>query len=273
MVSVSMSGAELWRVRAARRCRATRRLRDGSAGIRPRLTRGRRYNKDRTWYLKSSATDTRSGHEPAISLLHPFVDERTNSALVASSSALTNPMLDATVAAPQRADRDRHRGARDRGAEDAHRRQLPARLPADVRVLRAASSCPAWASPGHIARKIAATLASTGTPAFFVHPGEASHGDLGMITHKDVVLALSNSGETDELLTILPVIKRQGIPLIVMTGNPGLVAGDDGRRASGCQRARRSLPAGPRADREHDRGAGHGRCAGDRAARSARIHR
>ena len=72
---------------------------------------------------------------------------------------------------------------------------------------------------GHIARKIAATLASTGTPAFFVHPGEASHGDLGMITPKDVVLALSNSGETDELLTILPVIKRQGNPLIVMTGN------------------------------------------------------
>jgi arabinose-5-phosphate isomerase len=73
---------------------------------------------------------------------------------------------------------------------------------------------------GHIARKIAATLASTGTPAFFVHPGEASHGDLGMITRKDVVLALSNSGETDELLTILPAIKRLGNPLIVMTGNP-----------------------------------------------------
>jgi len=73
---------------------------------------------------------------------------------------------------------------------------------------------------GHIARKIAATLASTGTPAFFVHPGEASHGDLGMITQKDVVLALSNSGETDELLTILPLIKRQGIPLIAMSGNP-----------------------------------------------------
>jgi arabinose-5-phosphate isomerase len=72
---------------------------------------------------------------------------------------------------------------------------------------------------GHIARKIAATLASTGTPSFFVHPAEASHGDLGMITQKDVVLALSNSGETDELLTILPLIKRQGIPLIVMSGN------------------------------------------------------
>ncbi len=73
---------------------------------------------------------------------------------------------------------------------------------------------------GHVARKIAATLASTGTPAFFVHPGEASHGDLGMILPSDVVLALSYSGETDELLVILPVIKRQGIPLIVITGNP-----------------------------------------------------
>ena len=74
---------------------------------------------------------------------------------------------------------------------------------------------------GHVARKIAATLASTGTPAFFVHPGEASHGDLGMILPQDVVLAISYSGETDELLVILPVIKRQGIPLIVITGKAG----------------------------------------------------
>ncbi|BBL71193.1 KpsF/GutQ family sugar-phosphate isomerase [Methylogaea oryzae] len=73
---------------------------------------------------------------------------------------------------------------------------------------------------GHIAGKIAATLASTGSPAFFVHPGEASHGDLGMITPGDVVLALSNSGETDEILTILPLIKRIGIPLVAMTGEP-----------------------------------------------------
>jgi arabinose-5-phosphate isomerase len=73
---------------------------------------------------------------------------------------------------------------------------------------------------GHIGGKIAATLASTGSPAFFVHPGEASHGDLGMVTAKDVVLALSNSGETAELLTILPLIKRLGVPLIAMTGNP-----------------------------------------------------
>ncbi|NJA04531.1 KpsF/GutQ family sugar-phosphate isomerase [Methylococcaceae bacterium WWC4] len=72
---------------------------------------------------------------------------------------------------------------------------------------------------GHIAGKIAATLASTGTPAFFVHPGEASHGDLGMITRQDVVLALSNSGETGEILTILPIIKRLGVPLVAMTGN------------------------------------------------------
>ena len=73
---------------------------------------------------------------------------------------------------------------------------------------------------GHIARKIAATLASTGTPAFYVHPGEAGHGDLGMITGDDVVLALSYSGESDEVLMLLPVLTRQGNPLIAMTGKP-----------------------------------------------------
>jgi arabinose-5-phosphate isomerase len=71
---------------------------------------------------------------------------------------------------------------------------------------------------GHIGRKIAATLASTGTPAMFVHPAEASHGDLGMIKAIDLVLAISNSGESDELVSILPVLKRQGVPLIAMTG-------------------------------------------------------
>jgi arabinose-5-phosphate isomerase len=71
---------------------------------------------------------------------------------------------------------------------------------------------------GHIGSKIAATLASTGTPAMFVHPGEASHGDLGMIKAVDVVLAISNSGESDELVSILPVLKRLGVPLIAMTG-------------------------------------------------------
>lgn len=72
---------------------------------------------------------------------------------------------------------------------------------------------------GHIGTKIAATLASTGTPAFFVHPAEASHGDLGMITANDVVIAISNSGETNELLTILPLLKRRRVPLIAFTGN------------------------------------------------------
>jgi arabinose-5-phosphate isomerase len=71
---------------------------------------------------------------------------------------------------------------------------------------------------GHIGNKLAATFASTGTPAFFVHPGEASHGDIGMLTAQDVVLAISYSGETDELITILPVIKRLDVPLIGMTG-------------------------------------------------------
>ena len=74
---------------------------------------------------------------------------------------------------------------------------------------------------GHVARKIAATMASTGTPAFFVHPAEASHGDLGMVTRDDVFVALSNSGSTDELLTIVPVVKRQGARLIAITGDPG----------------------------------------------------
>ena len=73
---------------------------------------------------------------------------------------------------------------------------------------------------GHVARKIAATMASTGTPAYFVHPAEASHGDLGMITRDDVLLALSNSGESEELLRIVPLVKRQGARLISMTGDP-----------------------------------------------------
>src|SRR5687768_6386613 len=73
---------------------------------------------------------------------------------------------------------------------------------------------------GHIARKIASTLASTGTPAFFVHPAEASHGDLGMVTRDDVFVALSNSGETFEVLAIVPLVKRQGAKLIALTGNP-----------------------------------------------------
>ncbi len=79
---------------------------------------------------------------------------------------------------------------------------------------------------GHIGCKIAATLASTGTPAFFVHPGEASHGDMGMITAADVVLAISNSGETKEILVLLPLITRLGVPLITVTGRPNSTLAD-----------------------------------------------
>lgn len=78
---------------------------------------------------------------------------------------------------------------------------------------------------GHVGNKIAATFASTGTPSFFVHPAEASHGDLGMITGEDLVLAISNSGESDEIVAILPVIKRLGVPLIGMTGNENSTLG------------------------------------------------
>ena len=84
---------------------------------------------------------------------------------------------------------------------------------------------------GHIGGKIAATLASTGTPAFFLHPAEASHGDVGMITARDVVLAISNSGETDELVTILPIIKRLDVPLIALTGRADSTLG---RAAAVC---------------------------------------
>ncbi|PZO08642.1 MAG: D-arabinose 5-phosphate isomerase [Lysobacteraceae bacterium] len=80
--------------------------------------------------------------------------------------------------------------------------------------------CTGMGKSGHIARKIAATFASTGTPAFFLHPGEASHGDLGMVTDADVVLALSNSGESDEILAILPALRRQGNAMIAVTGRP-----------------------------------------------------
>src|SRR6202035_3470941 len=108
---------------------------------------------------------------------------------------------------------------------DGLRAQLP-RLGTDfARACRICLNCrgrivvTGMGKAGHIGGKIAATLASTGTPSFFVHPGEASHGDVGMIMRDDVVLALSNSGETAEILTILPVIKRLGVPLIAFTGN------------------------------------------------------
>jgi len=97
---------------------------------------------------------------------------------------------------------------------------------------------------GHIARKIAATMASTGTPAYFVHPAEASHGDLGMITSKDVFIALSYSGESQELLTIVPVIKRQGAKLISMTGNAQSSLAQSADAHLNCAVAKEACPMG-----------------------------
>jgi arabinose-5-phosphate isomerase len=97
---------------------------------------------------------------------------------------------------------------------------------------------------GHVGGKLAATLASTGSPAFFVHPGEASHGDLGMITSRDVVLALSKSGETDEILTILPIIRRLGVPLVVLTGNTASTLGREADVALDVSVAKEACPLG-----------------------------
>jgi arabinose-5-phosphate isomerase len=101
--------------------------------------------------------------------------------------------------------------------------RLDGEFSAACRLLLACSGrvvCTGMGKSGHIARKIAATLASTGTPAFYMHPGEAAHGDLGMVTDADVVLALSYSGESDEILLLLPAIRRQGNRLVAMTGRP-----------------------------------------------------
>ena len=126
---------------------------------------------------------------------------------------------------------------------------------------------------GHIARKVASTLASTGTPAYFVHPAEASHGDLGMIENGDVFIAISYSGASDELVQIVPLIKRRGAKLIAITGKADSALAreadvhlDAGGRAG-------SLPAQPGADREHHRGARARRRARRGAARHARLSR
>lgn len=110
---------------------------------------------------------------------------------------------------------------------------LVPRIDADfARACRLCLECPGrvivtgMGKSGHIGSKLAATLASTGTPSFFVHPGEASHGDVGMITAKDLVLAISNSGETAEVVTILPLLKRLAVPLITMTGAPDSTLGN-----------------------------------------------
>ncbi len=117
---------------------------------------------------------------------------------------------------------------------------------------------------GHIGNKIAATLASTGTPAFFVHPGEASHGDLGMITEDDVVIALSNSGETDEIMALLPVIKRLNVPLITLTGNLESTLAKSSTVKLDVSVAEEACPLGlAGTNSQHNSDTGHGRCPGD----------
>jgi arabinose-5-phosphate isomerase len=108
-------------------------------------------------------------------------------------------------------------------ALDALAQRLDGEFSAACRLLLSCTGrvvCTGMGKSGHVARKIAATLASTGTPAFYMHPGEAAHGDLGMVTDADVVLALSYSGESDELLLLLPAMRRQGNRLVAMTGRP-----------------------------------------------------
>jgi arabinose-5-phosphate isomerase len=112
----------------------------------------------------------------------------------------------------------------ERAALERLRGRLDARFAAACRLLLACQGrvvVTGMGKSGHVARKIAATLASTGTPAFFLHPGEASHGDLGMLTRGDVLLALSNSGETAEILTLLPQVRRLGVKVLALTGREG----------------------------------------------------
>ena len=125
---------------------------------------------------------------------------------------------------------------------------------------------------GHIARKIAATLASTGEPAFFVHPAEASHGDLGMVQIGDVVLAISWSGETAELAAIVTFAKRYAIPLIAMTAEAEQHARPRGRRLPDDAERAGGLPQRACPDHLDDDAARAGRRAGDRAARGPRLH-
>ncbi len=126
---------------------------------------------------------------------------------------------------------------------------------------------------GHIGNKIAATLASTGTTAFFVHPAEASHGDMGMITRDDVVLALSNSGSTSEIVTLLPLIKRLGITLISMTGNPESVLAKAAQVNLDASVAIEACPLNLAPHLLDHRQSGTGRCPRHRAARGTRLHR
>ena len=126
---------------------------------------------------------------------------------------------------------------------------------------------------GIICRKIAATLSSTGTAAWFLHPAEATHGDLGAIRDDDVVIALSHSGETEELLRLLESIRRLGARLIAITGDPASTLARGRRRDARLLDRRRGLPDEPRADGQHDRRPRDGRCAGDDASRPQGLPR
>ena len=147
-------------------------------------------------------------------------------------------------------------GARARRAAAAARRVVRARLHASAWNASGRVIVTGMGKSGHIAGKIAATLASTGTPSFFMHAAEASHGDIGMITREDALLAISNSGETAEVLLLIPHVSRLGVPLIAVTGNPKSTLARAATRAPRRERRRGSLPAQPRAHRQHHGDAG-----------------
>ncbi|SUX68882.1 D-arabinose 5-phosphate isomerase [Citrobacter freundii] len=126
---------------------------------------------------------------------------------------------------------------------------------------------------GHIGRKMAATFASTGTPSFFVHPGEAAHGDLGMVSPQDVVIAISNSGESNEIAALIPVLKRLHVPLICMTGRPESSMARAADVHLCVKVPKGSLPVRPGADQQHDSNAGDGRCASRGIIKSAWLYR
>ena len=172
----------------------------------------------------------------------------------------------------------RAQGPRDRSGRDprAGRRVSTSGSTSAVELLRSCRGrviLTGMGKSGIICRKIAATLTSTGTAAFFLHPAEAIHGDLGVIQGDDVVVALSYSGETDEILRLLETIRRLGAKLIAITGVAGLDAGAGGRRRARLQRHRGSVPDEPGADREHDGGARDRRRARDDAARRQGLPR
>ena len=174
--------------------------------------------------------------------------------------------------------RSRPQGAAHRGGGHPQpgrspRRRLRARASSSLFECRGRVIVTGMGKSGIICRKIAATLSSTGTSACFLHPAEAIHGDLGAIRDDDVVLALSHSGETEELLRLLESIRRIGARLIAHHRRSALDAGAGGRRDARLRHRRGSLPDEPGADREHHRGARAGRRAGDDAARPQGLPR